>query len=206
MPRHLRVRYAALQMLTLLGAIVGAKLAMLAGDLGWPRYSVDLDHALFSGKSLVGGLLGGFVVAEIAKPWFAWKEPPNDWFACKLLLSVAIGRVGCILAGCCRGLPTASGLAIVYSDGVPRVPVTTFEALFHAILLQDVGDVVNAEPCLVQVLEHDAGRADAPARERRYGARHNLALLCRQRQYKRQARQQTNEAKGYFSHLSLLQH
>lgn len=134
LPVSRRRHYAALQAITLFGAIVGAKLAMLAGDLGWPRYAVDLDHALFSGRSLVGGLLGGFLCAELAKPWFGWREPPNDWFACKLLLSVGIGRLGCILAGCCRGVPTASRLAIVYSDGIPRVPVTSFEAAFHALL------------------------------------------------------------------------
>jgi tetratricopeptide (TPR) repeat protein len=54
--------------------------------------------------------------------------------------------------------------------------------LFHATLLQDLGDVVNAEPCLLQVLEGEAERTDALARERRYAARHNLALLCRKQQ------------------------
>ena len=133
-PPDRRRQYVALQAITLLGAIVGAKLAMLAGDWGWPRYPVDLDHALFSGKSLVGGLLGGFLCAELAKPWFGWREPPNDWFACKLLVSIGIGRLGCILAGCCRGLPTTSRFAIVYSDGIPRLPVTTLEVAFHALL------------------------------------------------------------------------
>jgi len=130
-PAPLRRRYSLLQLVTLLGAIVGAKLAMLAGDLGWPIEHVALDHAIFSGKSIVGGLLGGFLAAELSKPWLGWTEPPNDWFACKLTLSIAIGRVGCIAAGCCRGLPTQSRLAIVYSDGVPRVPVTSFELVLH---------------------------------------------------------------------------
>jgi phosphatidylglycerol---prolipoprotein diacylglyceryl transferase len=61
-----------------------------------------------------------------------WREPPNDWFACKLLLSIAIGRLGCMLAGCCRGLPTNATLSLSYSDGVPRVPIAPMELLFHA--------------------------------------------------------------------------
>jgi prolipoprotein diacylglyceryltransferase len=129
-----RRTYAALQLITLFGAIVGAKLAMLAGDLGWPLQPVSLDHALFSGKSLVGGLLGGFICAELAKPFFGWREPPNDWFATKLLLSIAIGRIGCVLGGCCRGIPTASRWAMIYSDGVPRVPISALESAFHALL------------------------------------------------------------------------
>jgi prolipoprotein diacylglyceryltransferase len=134
-PEALRRKYSALQLITLLGAIVGAKLAMLAGDLGWPVRHVALEHAIFSGKSIVGGLLGGFLAAELAKPLLSWNEPPNDWFACKLVLSIAIGRLGCICAGCCRGLPTNSGFAISYSDGVPRVPVTPLELAFHVSLL-----------------------------------------------------------------------
>src|ERR1700748_3389543 len=92
----LRRKYSILQLITLLGAIIGAKLAMLAGDLGWPVQHVALDHAIFLGKSIVGGLLGGFFAAEAAKPFLGWNEPPNDWFACKLVLSIAIGRIGCI--------------------------------------------------------------------------------------------------------------
>ncbi|MCB9653035.1 MAG: prolipoprotein diacylglyceryl transferase [Deltaproteobacteria bacterium] len=133
-PRASRKTYAYLQACTLLGALVGAKLAMLSGDLGWPFVSIPLSVVVFSGKSLVGGLLGGFIAAEIAKPFFRWREPPNDWFATKLVLSIAIGRIGCILAGCCRGIATDLPLAFVYSDGIRRIPIAGMELVFHLVL------------------------------------------------------------------------
>jgi prolipoprotein diacylglyceryltransferase len=128
-----RRSYVVLQIATLLGAVVGAKLAFLAGDLGWPLARVAWDDVVFSGRSITGGLLGGFVCAELAKVPLRYRELPNDWFATKLPLSVAVGRVGCVLAGCCRGTPGDYPLAFVYSDGVARFPAQLCELLFQIV-------------------------------------------------------------------------
>src|SRR5262245_26589974 len=85
--REARGRYWILQAITLAGAVIGAKLAMLGNDYGW---SIEPRDLLFSGKSIVGGLLGGFIAAEIAKGPLNYRERPNDWFAVKLLLSILI--------------------------------------------------------------------------------------------------------------------
>ncbi len=48
-----------------------------------------------------------------------------------LLVGQAVGRLGCIFAGCCSGLPTTSRWAIWGSDrrvGTRRIPVQTFES------------------------------------------------------------------------------
>jgi prolipoprotein diacylglyceryltransferase len=126
-----RRSYVVLQVLTLLGAVVGAKLAFLAGDLGWPLASIGWDDVLFSGRSITGGLLGGFLAAEAGKIALRYRELPNDWFATKLPLSVAVGRVGCVLAGCCRGKAGDYPLAFVYSDGVARFPAQLCELVFQ---------------------------------------------------------------------------
>jgi prolipoprotein diacylglyceryltransferase len=128
-----RRAYVILQVITLLGAIVGAKLAFLAGDLRWPSEHVPLDVVIFSGRSITGGLLGGFVCAEAAKPLLRYEELPNDWFATKLPLSIAVGRVGCVLAGCCRGVAGDYPLAMVYSDGVARFPAQLCELAFQVV-------------------------------------------------------------------------
>jgi hypothetical protein len=46
--------------------------------------------------------------------------------------------------------------------------------LLHAVLLREGGDWINAETCLVRLLESENGD-----RQRRTTARHNLALVCR---------------------------
>jgi phosphatidylglycerol:prolipoprotein diacylglycerol transferase len=124
--------YWALQVVTLLGAIAGAKVSMLAGDLGWPFVPLDgWRTVVFSGRSITGGLIGGFLAAEAAKPLFGYALPPNDHFAAKIPFSVALGRVGCLLGGCCRGLPHDGALRVVYDDGVPRWPAPLFEIAFQ---------------------------------------------------------------------------
>ena len=49
--------------------------------------------------------------------------------------------------------------------------------LLHGALLREGGDLINAEPCLLRLLELDTG--NGVACQRRATARHNLALLCR---------------------------
>jgi prolipoprotein diacylglyceryltransferase len=132
-PDRAKRTYVALQVITLLGAIVGAKISFLAGDLGWPFAPVGWGEVVFSGRSITGGLLGGFLCAEAGKVALAYGELPNDWFATKLPLSIAVGRVGCVLAGCCRGKPGDYPLALVYSDGVARFPAQICELAFQVV-------------------------------------------------------------------------
>ncbi len=120
-------RYRLIQLFTLVGAIVGAKLAVLFGDLGWPMTPLESPwQVLFSGRSITGGLIGGFLTAESLKPLMRYRLPPNDRFATVLPFSVAIGRVGCLLAGCCRGRPFEGAWAL---DG--RHPAPVYEMIFQ---------------------------------------------------------------------------
>jgi Prolipoprotein diacylglyceryltransferase len=127
-----RERYYTMQMITALCAVLGAKFAVLLGDALWPLRSFDGWSALLtSGRSIAGALLFGFVGAEAAKPLLHYDIPPNDRFAMILPFSIGIGRVGCLIAGCCRGLPYAGPLAITYSDGIARHPAPLYELVFH---------------------------------------------------------------------------
>jgi phosphatidylglycerol:prolipoprotein diacylglycerol transferase len=125
-------RYYLLQAITLVGAVVGAKLVVLMGDRQWPVVPLSsLEDALRGGRSIVGGLIGGFLTAEIAKPLLGYTHPPNDRFAAVLPFSLAIGRVGCFLSGCCRGTPFEGWPAVTYADGIARHPAQLYEAAFQ---------------------------------------------------------------------------
>jgi phosphatidylglycerol---prolipoprotein diacylglyceryl transferase len=124
--------YYRLQAITLLGAVLGAKLSVWFGDYGWPFRAVpDWQVALLSGRSLTGGLIGGFLAAEIAKPLVRYRLAPNDRFATLLPFTLALGRVGCTRAGCCRGIPWEGPWAIRYADGIARHPTQIYELLFQ---------------------------------------------------------------------------
>jgi phosphatidylglycerol:prolipoprotein diacylglycerol transferase len=129
-----RGRYYTMQAITALGAAVGAKLGVLFGDALWPiRPFDDWSALLVSGRSIAGALLFGFLAVEAAKPLLRYDIPPNDRFAVMLPFSIAIGRIGCLVAGCCRGAPWDGPLAITYADGIPRHPAQLYEALFQLV-------------------------------------------------------------------------
>lgn len=130
-----RRKYWVLQTITLVCAIVGAKLAMLAGDKGWPWVPLaDWREYFVSGRSITGGLALGFIGAEVTKPLLGYRLPPNDAFAAKLPFSIALGRVGCLLVGCCRGVPYQGLVTMRYEDGICRWPAQLVEIAFQLVI------------------------------------------------------------------------
>jgi len=127
-----RKRYYTLQIITLVAAVVGAKFAVVLGDALWPLEPFDDWEALLgSGRSIVGALLFGFIGAEAAKPLLRYDIPPNDRFAVIVPFSIGVGRIGCLIAGCCRGIPYDGPFAIAYDDGILRHPAPVYELLFN---------------------------------------------------------------------------
>jgi phosphatidylglycerol:prolipoprotein diacylglycerol transferase len=127
-----RAQYLRLQGIAILAALLGAKFAVLVGDALWPlRPFHDWMALLLSGRSIVGALLFGFVAAELAKPLLRYPLPPNDRFAIVLPFSIATGRLGCWLSGCCLGIESHGPLALVGVDGVSRIPAPLIELAFH---------------------------------------------------------------------------
>jgi phosphatidylglycerol:prolipoprotein diacylglycerol transferase len=129
-----RRQYWRLQLITLFGALIGAKFAALVGDTLWPmRPFTGWTNMLLSGRSIVGALLFGFVTAEVAKPLLGDRQPPNDRFAVLLPFSLATGRLGCWMAGCCLGVEMHGPLGVVGKDGVERFPAALVEMGFHLL-------------------------------------------------------------------------
>ncbi|GAA5484290.1 prolipoprotein diacylglyceryl transferase family protein [Haloferula sargassicola] len=96
----------------LVGAFLGAKLAYLIAE-GWlDAASPDRWALWLSGKSITGALPGGWAGVEIAKQRMGYRAVTGDRFALLLPVPLALGRIGCLDAGCCRGL-----------GGWPAVPV-----------------------------------------------------------------------------------
>ena len=68
------------------------------------------------GMSVLGGILGGFIGVEIFKKIIAHKESTGDAFAIAIPIGHSIGRIGCLLAGCCYGSRTALPWGIQYPE------------------------------------------------------------------------------------------
>ena len=70
-------------------------------------------------KTFLGSALLVLPVILILKKW--WRLPARmvDTLLLPIPLAAAIGRVGCLLAGCCFGSPTMNGWGISYGPGSP---------------------------------------------------------------------------------------
>jgi len=107
-----------------LGAGIGARLLFVLSMPG---------AGFFGGKTVVGGLLGGLIGVELAKKWKDITSSTGDLFVYPLMTAMAIGRIGCFLAGPLdktAGLPTSLPWGIAIADGVPRHPVALYEIAF----------------------------------------------------------------------------
>ena len=88
---------------------------------------------LFSGKTIVGGLVGGTIAVEWTKRALGVRTRTGDLFALPLAIGIAVGRVGCFLTGLADGtygLPTMLWTGIDFGDGIPRHPTQLYEIVF----------------------------------------------------------------------------
>jgi phosphatidylglycerol:prolipoprotein diacylglycerol transferase len=120
----------------LAGAFLGAKLVYLGAE-GWLHWH-DANRwvILATGKSVAGALLGGYLAVEIAKRLLGYRGTTGDWFAVIVPAGVMIGRIGCILNGCCLGRACEpSWFTMNDANGVARWPAALVELLFNALML-----------------------------------------------------------------------
>ena len=115
----------------LLGAIVGAKLGMLLFE---PTLQIDRMLSLdFTGKTVVGGLIGGYIGVEVAKKCVGITQSTGDAFAVAIPLAQAVGRMGCLLNGCCYGTPFNGPWAVELGE-VSRHPTQLYESALLLLL------------------------------------------------------------------------
>jgi phosphatidylglycerol---prolipoprotein diacylglyceryl transferase len=129
---HLLLIYIA----ALAGAFLGAKIVYLAAE-GW-MFRHDPHRWLIwaTGKSILGALLGGYVAVEVAKKFTGYRGVTGDFFAMIAPVGILIGRVGCLLHGCCLGSECRPAwYAMRDGFGVPRWPVVPVEMAFNALAL-----------------------------------------------------------------------
>jgi prolipoprotein diacylglyceryltransferase len=119
------------------GAFVGSKL--LAWAESWPHYWAHraTPRVWLGGKTIVGGLLGGWVGVEIAKKCVGIGRSTGDLFVFPLILGICLGRVGCFLTGLedrTHGIATNLPWGVDFGDGVRRHPTQLYEIAFLILL------------------------------------------------------------------------
>ena len=119
-------------MIALFAGVIGARIVFILQEL--PYYLKHKDQLFslqFQGLTSFGGLLFGFAAYAI----FAWRQKRAlrevlDVVAPSALVGHAIGRIGCLLNGCCYGVVTNSGFGVHIDDSSTlHVPAQLFDSV-----------------------------------------------------------------------------
>ncbi len=131
----------------ILSALVGAKLLLLAVDVR--RYAAN-PRELWDLAQAGGVFYGGLIAGVSAGLWYGYRHGLPLWttadvFAPGIALGHVVGRLGCLMAGCCFGRPTSVPWAITFTNpsaarvgtplGVPLHPTQLYEAGAEALIL-----------------------------------------------------------------------
>ncbi|MCC6129471.1 MAG: prolipoprotein diacylglyceryl transferase [Acidobacteria bacterium] len=132
----------------LLAGLLGAKVLLVIVE--WPRYLVSWQGVMDLMRA--GGVFyGGFLGAVGAAAYYLHKKKLSFWSmadaaAPAVALGQAIGRLGCLAAGCCWGRECHEPWAITFTNpmaeqnvgvplGIPLHPTQVYEAVGTFVLL-----------------------------------------------------------------------
>jgi phosphatidylglycerol:prolipoprotein diacylglycerol transferase len=132
----------------IISALVGAKLLLVVVDLDhYRRQPAELLSVARSG----GVFYGGLILAVLVALWYLRRHRMPMWtttdvFAPGIALGHVVGRLGCLMAGCCFGRPTDVPWAITFTNpaafdnvgtplDVPLHPTQLYEAGAELLIL-----------------------------------------------------------------------
>jgi len=122
------------------GGIIGARLLHIIDK--WEYYLNHPEQMLnFAGLAIWGAVLGGLLailIYCIVKKLSFWQL--GDIAAPGAILGQAIGRIGCLINGCCYGLTCDLPIAVIYQNpssyapqGIPLYPTQLFHLVWNII-------------------------------------------------------------------------
>lgn len=119
----------------IVGGTIGAKLPLIF--MYWSEINANTNslNAVLQGRTIVGGLIGGTISIFIAKRIFHIKERMGNQLAIPIAVAMAIGRIGCLLRGCCYGKETHLAWGIDFGDHILRHPTQIYEIIFDIAMV-----------------------------------------------------------------------
>jgi phosphatidylglycerol:prolipoprotein diacylglycerol transferase len=132
----------------IVSALVGAKLMLVVVER--ERFQWNFAELINLFRS-AGVFYGGLIAAVAVALWYLWRHKMPVWtvtdvFAPAIALGHVVGRIGCLLAGCCFGRQTDVPWAITFHNdfarqnvgtplGVPLHPTQLYEAGAELLIL-----------------------------------------------------------------------
>ncbi len=141
-------RIVDLGIVGIISAVIGAKLMLLVVD--FDRYAADPSQLLALVQA--GGVFyGGLLLSVPMCWWYIRRNGLPLWTTCDLFapgiaLAQGVGRMGCLLAGCCYGRPTEAPWGVTFSNtlaaansgtplGVALHPTQAYESAAALLIL-----------------------------------------------------------------------
>lgn len=112
------------------GSAIGSKLLEMLIDIDLISDRNSLLAFVFSGRTVIGGIIGGTLGVRLIKYLTGKKERRGNLLAPAVALGIAIGRIGCFLNGCCSGTATTLPWGVNFGDGIYRHPTQLYEAIY----------------------------------------------------------------------------
>ncbi|HUL05097.1 MAG TPA: prolipoprotein diacylglyceryl transferase family protein [Candidatus Acidoferrum sp.] len=112
--------------------VIATAFGTLIGTFGLGTANLSLAGRHGVGRSILGAIIGGIAAVEAYKLVRGVRGSTGMMFVVPLGVGIAIGRIGCFLAGIddfTYGTPTSLPWAVDFGDGVPRHPVQLYESL-----------------------------------------------------------------------------
>lgn len=117
-------------------------LGLVAGSTFFGSLNLFLSGQTGLGKSMLGGVFGGIIAAEIFKHFAGIRHSTGMYFVPGLIMLIVVGRIGCFWAGLpdyTYGVETHLPWGVDFGDGIRRHPVQLYESItmlgFLAVLL-----------------------------------------------------------------------
>jgi phosphatidylglycerol---prolipoprotein diacylglyceryl transferase len=126
----------------IIAALVGAKLMLVVVDF---KYFMAQPREILSLVRAGGVFYGGLIAALLVAIWLVRRYDFSLWttadlFAPGIALGHVIGRLGCLMAGCCYGRPTDVPWAITFTNPLAAANVgTPLGVPLHPTQLYDAG-------------------------------------------------------------------
>lgn len=119
-------------------------LGLAIGSILFGTLNLYLSSRPGIAKSILGGIFGAIMAAEIFKYFAGIRRSTGLYFVPGLIVLIVVGRIGCFLAGLpdfTYGTETTLSWGVDFGDGVPRHPVQLYESFtmlaFLVVLLID---------------------------------------------------------------------
>ncbi len=113
------------------GALLGGKLGYVIVERDITLLWRDVRYGFVFYGGFLGAALAGWLVTRRMKLSFV---KLSDYFAVALPLGHAIGRLGCLAAGCCYGAHTDLPWGIPLAGDPSRHPTQIYEAVLNALI------------------------------------------------------------------------